>query len=131
MKLEDYFKYYIQGSDHYLIPKNEFIKLFNEMNNWKEENQELKKRLEEYRKTNEHLLDKKQFLKQENQKLKNQLSSKTLQLETQKKEFIKYLEDFIDKTDYEVNILGNYIYLAWSNAYKEILLKYKKIVGDK
>ena len=46
MKLEDYFKYYIQGSDHYLIPKYEFIELFNEMENWKEEVKELQKQLE-------------------------------------------------------------------------------------
>lgn len=38
-----------------------------------QENQELKKQVEEYRKTNEHLLDKKRFLKQENQLLKKQL----------------------------------------------------------
>ena len=37
MKKEDYFKYYIQGSDHYLIPKDVFDELFNEMVNWKEE----------------------------------------------------------------------------------------------
>lgn len=37
MKIEDYNKYYIQGSDHYLIPKDIFTELFNEMNNWKEE----------------------------------------------------------------------------------------------
>ena len=37
MNLEDYNKYYIQGSDHYLIPKNVFKELFNEMINWKEE----------------------------------------------------------------------------------------------
>lgn len=49
MKLEDYFKYYIQDSDHYLIPQNEFIELFNEMNNWKEENQELKKQNKKYK----------------------------------------------------------------------------------
>ena len=42
MKIEDYFKYYIQGSDHYLIPKDEFIELFNEMVNWKEESQKKK-----------------------------------------------------------------------------------------
>ena len=42
MKIEDYFKYYIQGSDHYLIPKDIFIELFNEMVNWKEENQKQK-----------------------------------------------------------------------------------------
>ena len=28
MELEDYSKYYIQGSDHYLIPKDDFIELF-------------------------------------------------------------------------------------------------------
>ena len=37
MNKEDYSKYYIQGSDHYLIPKYEFIELFNEMENWREE----------------------------------------------------------------------------------------------
>ena len=42
MKIEDYFKYYIQGSDHYLIPKDEFIELFNEMVNWKEESNKKK-----------------------------------------------------------------------------------------
>lgn len=42
MKLEDYSKYYIQGSDHYLIPKDIFIELFEEMINWKQENQQLK-----------------------------------------------------------------------------------------
>ena len=42
MDKEDYFKYYIQGSDHYLIPKGEFNELFNEMVNWKEENKQLK-----------------------------------------------------------------------------------------
>lgn len=36
MKIEDYFKYYIQGSDHYLIPKNVFIELFQERTNWKD-----------------------------------------------------------------------------------------------
>ena len=31
MNEEDYFKYYIQGSDHYLIPKDVFKELFNEL----------------------------------------------------------------------------------------------------
>ena len=44
MKIEDYFKYYIQGSDHYLIPKDVFDELFNEMVNWKEESKELKQK---------------------------------------------------------------------------------------
>ena len=42
MKIEDYNKYYIQGSDHYLIPKDVFKELFDEMNNWKQENQKYK-----------------------------------------------------------------------------------------
>lgn len=42
MNLEDYFKYYIQGSDHYLIPKDIFIELFNEMVNWRDESQRQK-----------------------------------------------------------------------------------------
>ena len=42
MKIEDYDKYYIQGSDHYLIPKDEFKELFNEMINWKEESKKQK-----------------------------------------------------------------------------------------
>ena len=42
MKIEDYNKYYIQGSDHYLIPKDVFKELFNEMINWKEESQRQK-----------------------------------------------------------------------------------------
>ena len=42
MKMEDYSKYYIQSSDHYLIPKDVFIKLFSEMENWKEDSQKQK-----------------------------------------------------------------------------------------
>lgn len=44
MNKEDYFKYYIQGSDHYLIPKDIFIELFDEMENWREEAKELKEK---------------------------------------------------------------------------------------
>ena len=35
-------EYYIQGSDHYLIPKDVFKELFNEMENWKEESEKQK-----------------------------------------------------------------------------------------
>ena len=44
MNKEDYSKYYIQGSDHYLIPKDVFIELFEEMENWREETKELKEK---------------------------------------------------------------------------------------
>lgn len=42
MKIENYNEYYIQGSDHYLIPKDVFKELFNEMINWKEESKKQK-----------------------------------------------------------------------------------------
>ena len=37
MTREDYLQYYIQGSDHYLIPKDIFDELFTETKNWKKE----------------------------------------------------------------------------------------------
>ena len=46
MNLEDYNEYYIQGSDHYLIPKDVFIELFSEMENWKEESQKKKEAID-------------------------------------------------------------------------------------
>ena len=42
MKIEDYFKYYIQGSDHYLIPKDVFNELFDEMESWKQDTNKYK-----------------------------------------------------------------------------------------
>ena len=42
MTKEDYSKYYIQGSDHYLIPKDIFYEVFDEMGNWKQENKKYK-----------------------------------------------------------------------------------------
>ena len=46
MKIEDYNEYYIQGSDHYLIPKDVFKELFNEMVNWKEDSQKQKEMID-------------------------------------------------------------------------------------
>ena len=103
------------------------------------ENQELKSQL----KGTTHC-----FVEEEHEKLKKQLEDMTdcrdiasghrkevqdreTILLNQQKEFIKYLEDEINKTDYEINILGNYPYLAWSNACKKNLQKYKSIIGDK
>ena len=42
MTKEDYSKYYIQCSDHYLIPKDIFDELFCEMENWKQDTQKYK-----------------------------------------------------------------------------------------
>lgn len=49
MNKEDYNKFYIQGSDHYLIQKDVFDELFDEMENWKEEAKELKAELQLYK----------------------------------------------------------------------------------
>ena len=107
------------------------------------------KEITELRCENSNLEYKLEKLLKENQTLKEELEDMTLcrdiasghRQEVQDREtlllryqerFIKYLEDKINKTDYEVNILGNSLYLAWSNAYKEILQKYKEIIeGNK
>ena len=49
MNKEDYNEYYIQGSDHYLIPKDVFKELFDEMSNWRDESKQLKEVIEEVR----------------------------------------------------------------------------------
>ena len=103
MNKEDYNKYYIQGSDHYLIPKDIFKELFNEMVNWREEAKELKKQLTTYKILHRDC-------KVDN--LKN--ISKIEEKETQQKEFIKYLEDNWNTTQD-----------IW---YIKILQKYKEIV---
>ena len=116
MKIEDYFKYYIQGSDHYLIPKDVFKELFNEMSNWREEVKELKKQLEnKYEKvgtlTNEVLYE-------ENTKLINQ-----------QKEFIEYMTKTIEELecdDVDDEEMKGYL-IQRIDTFKEILQKYKKI----
>lgn len=45
MKIEDYSRYYIQGSDHYLVPKDVFIELFDEMKSWRQGCKEYKERI--------------------------------------------------------------------------------------
>ena len=71
MNKEDYNKYYIQGSDHYLIPKDVFMELFNEMESWREENKILRKNAE----NNDKVVDKvnweNMLLKKENKQLKS------------------------------------------------------------
>lgn len=111
MNKEDYNKYYIQGSDHYLIPKDVFKELFNEMSNWKEEAKKLKKQLED--------------ISEELELVRCDLHNRTSERDgyerelneclSQQKEFIKYLEDNWKQTQD-----------IW---YIKILQKYKKIIG--
>ena len=101
MKKEDYSKYYIQGSDHYLIPKDIFEELFDEMNNWREEAKELKKQLEELKSTNKVLseeLTKDKILKQDCLTTCCGIPIGDIpKLINQQKEFISYLENEKDR----------------------------------
>lgn len=123
MNLEDYNEYYIQGSDHYLIPKDVFKELFNEMVNWKEEVKELKKQLEEKENIACNWKD---------SCLEN--AGKIEKLENQQKEFIDYLEDLIKQNETVVEVskygLPKNCSKLLIDFYKEILSKYKEIIGD-
>lgn len=119
MQLEDYSKYYIQGSDHYLIPKYDFIELYNKMIYWKEESIELKEKIKKLSQwdTNKDTRNSRQRvanakLLKENKELKKQLEVG----EEQYKEFIEFLEDNWKETQD-----------IW---YIKILQKYKSIIGD-
>ena len=113
MNKEDYNKYYIQGSDHYLIPKDVFKELFNEMINWKEEAKELKKQLTTY-----------QILHRdcEVNNLKN--ISKIEEKENQQKEFIEYLTSYIELLKNKPDLVEE----GQKDILEEILLKYKEII---
>ena len=77
MNKEDYTKYYIQGSDHYLIPKDVFMELFNEMINWKEDTNKYKEDIDKV--TNELFIIQEMKYKpetrEENLKKKKKISS--------------------------------------------------------
>ena len=147
MNKEDYFKYYIQGSDHYLIPKYVFNELFDEMVNWREEAKELKKQIEEWK---HHLKCSKEMLDIQGQKGNydydeymlglyngmeyiialfetrepNYISGKDVKFtnnKTQQKEFIKWLEDDLKEKYRDMGYRHN--------IFREILQKYKEIIG--
>ena len=82
MTLEDYSKYYIQGSDHYLISKDEFVELFNEMINWKEESIELKQQ-------------QKEFIKYLQEEINVQIQEESIGCEITNKKYI--LEEILNK----------------------------------
>lgn len=90
------------------------------------ENQELKKQVEERTKMYQNAYDYSQ-----------KMEGKAIMLETQQKEFIKWLEDNIDKLreiiiDNQIENNRNHLnYLIYKkNLYTEILQKYKEIIGE-
>ena len=131
MNLEDYNEYYIQNSNHYLIPKDVFMELFNEMINWREEAKELKKQLTTYQILHRDC-------KVDNLKNINEIE----EMENQQKEFINYLEDKIYSIepkgtginynceyDSEEDYISAMQEQSRLNTLKEILQKYKEIIG--
>ena len=171
MNREDYFKYYIQGSDHYLIPKDVFIELFDEMENWREEAKELKEKylnaVADYETT---MFEKEQLnslvnsCQEEIRQLKKQLEEYQQELEkadsitqscifngkeeskisfrkclnildkkdTQQKEFIEYMNKTIEELecdDVDDEEMKGYL-IQKIDIFKEILSKYKEIIGD-
>ena len=124
MNKEDYGKYYIQGSDHYLIPKDVFDELFDEMESWKEETKELKKQLEEKNKP-QIFIDTQDieeryaeglyqdYLEEENKKYKNQ-----------QKEFIDYINSYIKLLSDD----PDYIEERQKDILEEILSEYEEII---
>lgn len=95
MKLEDYNEYYIQNSDHYLIPKAVFIELYEKMANFREEAKELESQL----KGTTHCFDEAEHerLEQENQSLRKQLDYlRSGEYFNQLKFEVSMLEDLVD-----------------------------------
>ena len=136
MNKEDYFKYYIQGSEHYLIPKAVFDELFEEMSNWREEAKELKKQLEEYQQelekadsiTQSCIFNGKEESKISFRKCLNILDKK----ETQQKEFIEYMNKTIEELecdDVDDEEMKGYL-IQRIDTFKEILKKYNEKVTD-
>lgn len=137
MNKEDYGKYYIQGSDHYLIPKYVFDELFNEMSNWREEAKELKKQLEEYKATNEvlsHELTKDKILKQDCLTTCCGIPIGDIpKLINQQKEFIEYMNKTIEELeceDVDDEEMKGYL-IQRIDTFKEILRKYQEIIRGK
>ena len=96
-----------------------------EMLGLKEQNQELRKQLEEYIKQNMKLKDELFDKRKEYQDTYKDVRIEIKEYKTQQKEFIKWLEDYInlfDKKD---------IYEEGScDMLEEILHKYRSIIGD-
>lgn len=123
-------KKHLKEKSHKLIELNEMVK------NLEKENKKFKNQLEELRNDYKNKLikllandiepDAEDFYLAEIEGKANDYDK----MKIQQKEFIKYLENEIHKADYNINILGNTLCLAWSNACKDILQTYKKMNGD-
>ena len=158
MNKEDYFKYYIQGSDHYLISKDIFIELFDEMENWREEAKELKEKYlnavadyettmfekeqlnslvnscqEEIRRLKKQLEENKDKINwYENFEINKTIDKLRIKHNNQQKEFIEYMNKTIEELqcdDVDDKEMKGYL-IQRIDTFKEILSKFKKIIGS-
>ena len=91
-----------------------------EMLGLKEQNEELKKQLEEYIKQNMKLKDELFDKRKEYQDTYKDVRIEIKEYKTQQKEFIKYLEDMLDDENDIFSVV----------RVKDVLQKYKEIIGD-
>ena len=126
MNKEDYFKYYIQGSDHYLIPKDVFKELFEEMSNWREEVKELKEKylnaVADYETT--------MFEKEQLNSLVNSCQEEIRQLKKQLEVGEEQYNDLVEekeKLDAENQVLKDYknVALTYMKNYLKMELNYR------
>ena len=107
------------------LPKEDIETIQGYVEMIEEENQDLKKQLEEYIKQNMKLKDELFDKRKEYQETYKDVRIEIKEYKSQQKEFIKYLEDYInlfDKKD---------IYEEGScDMLEEILQKYRSIIGD-
>lgn len=133
MNKEDYSKYYIQGSDHYLIPKDEFVCLLKEI-------KELQSQLS-YLRSGEYYNQ----LRFENEILQNVVDTngvpsevydyidcthRNTELLEKKQELIDYLKDKIKEQNHKLKILDFGLDIVHAKSkimtYEEILSKIEK-----
>lgn len=121
MKIEDYNEYYIQNSNHYLIPKDVFMELFNEMINWKEENKILRENAENNDKVVDNVNWENMLLKKENEQLKDNWN-----------ELKEYIKECLEAIDTIQKLAGNAIenYTPRILTYKQIKNKMQELEGS-
>lgn len=113
-----YFNYWYKEEDVYSINRYLSLKDFNYISNkyqgLQKENKQLQERIEYLERSNNRRED---IILEQRQEINN--------LETQQKEFIKWLEDYLNLFDYrDIQEQAGYDML------EEILQKYKKIIGE-
>lgn len=136
MKADYVHKDTLTSTDYFELVKND--ELLISYNQLLKENEELKKQLEEYKK--KLMIATRMEIKQIDETTFvgiDYFQDECIMLKNQQQEFIKYLEDEINKISKEIKHYDiwhevsdiNFLILK-KQLYKEVLQKYKEIIGD-